>query len=530
MNSGIATIGTVVIILSLGINAFTQQALRSVPCQIEDLRQQASIPIAQSALAGTYFGSRGAEGGWVSSVDVGTKTAFIGGLADVDLASVPSFTCVSGNCSFPAHGGITHSTITFEIECFDISSRIVQVDHGEHSTDYMIPYGPTLTYNWTRDTVSDSTGWDLPLQWASYYNATMTGSRQNNFTYSKGIPFTFIMPTTSACQDISKFSGYRQGTADPLPRVQANSCTSSTYAANVSTLPGFYGLTAGACNLYPALQRYHGVVIEGRLSEYSISSQPVLLEFPGNESADKDLFYVDEGSRQPYYWKFLDPCYIDEAVYTPSNFSTAPGKLVNITDGNNVSHTGPEECFYGLSYHWYTSLHVLTTELFWDHTCQPTTNETAIVCDKWWLNALWNERNSSFESTQAALTRATKSMTNRLRAVGTDWQGKRTLVNGTVLYTDICVALEWQWLFFPGVIALATTVMFVAVIVKSIHMADKWGVWKSSVLPFLMYGVEEEDKTPGHMGENDIIEHAKAMPVSFKENKDGWRFRFHQSA
>lgn len=515
------------IILSLGINAFTQQALRSVPCQVDDPTQKASISIAQSALDGTYFAIRRGPGkSWLNTVDVGMKTAFIGGLTDVDLASVPPFTCPSGNCSFPAYGGITHSTITFEVECHDISSQIVQFDHGEHSTDYMIPAGPTLTYNWTLDTAIHSTGWDIPLQWSTYYNATVRGSRHDGFAYPKGVPFYFMMPTTSNCQDVTKFPDYRQGNPDPLPRVDAKSCASSPYTANVSTLPGFYGLTAGACDLYPSLQRYHGAVVKGRLSEYSISGPPVPLEYLGDESAETDLFRIDEGSKKSYYWTFLDPCYIDGDVYTSSNFSTAPGKLVNIMDRNNMAHTGPEECFYGLSYHWHNVLHVLMTEIFYGDSCEATTNETSIICDNWWLNALWNERNSSFSSTHTAINRATKAMTNRLRAIGTDWQGTRTSVTGTVLQTDICVAFEWQWLLFPGTIAFVTTVMFVMVIVKSAQMADKWGVWKSSVLPFLIYGVEEESKTPGHMGETGIVEHAKATPVLFEGNRDRWRFRF----
>lgn len=78
------------------------------------------------------------------------------------------------------------------------------------------------------------------------------------------------------------------------------------------------------------------------------------------------------------------------------------------------------------------------------------------------------------------------------------------------------MAFEWQWLFFPGTIALATHFVFVVVIVKSVQITDKWGVWKSSVLPFLIYGVEEEAKTPGHMGENGIVEHVKTTPCAVR--------------
>lgn len=530
MDSGIPTVGAVLIIVSLGINAFTQQALRSVPCQVDDPGQQASISIAQTALGGTYraiFSAQGGKGGAMATVlDVAMKAAFITGLADVESASLPLFTCASGNCSFPVYGGITHSTITFEIECVDISPLIVQVDYEYGSanyTNYTIPDGPTLTYTWASQRVPMDTEWDIPLQWYPYYNATASSwyGSQVNFTYPRGASFFFMTPTTSTCEDLSKFPNYREG-APPLPRVNASSCSSSTYTEKVSTLPGFYGLTAGACNLYPTLQRYHGVVTEGQLSEHSVLSQPILLQ-----TAEEDPnFFIDDAEgvgREPYFWTLLDPCFIDGIGYTSSNLSAAPGRLVDIKDGNNTLHTGPEECLYGLSYFWYFGLEQLVDELLMDESCGATANETAIVCDKWWLNSLWNERNSSFASIQTAFDRAAKSMTNRLRAIGTDWQGARTLVPGTVLQTAICVEVEWQWLFFPGTIALATTIMFVAVIVKSVQMADKWGVWKSSVLPFLIYGVEEEAKTPGHTGESGIKEHAKATSVSFKANGDGWR-------
>lgn len=514
-------------ITSLGINAFTQQALRSVPCQVDDPGQQASISIAQSALEGTYRASFVEHKSWTTTtrLDERVKAAFITGLTDAESASSPPFTCASGNCSFPAYGGITHSTVMLEIECVDISSLIVQVDY-DNFTNYTIPGGgPTLTYAWIPQAIPEKTDWDIPLQWLQYYNATIWNGPEINFSHPEGTSFSFMMPTADSCGDISKFPNYTQGILNPLPRVNASSCSSSMYTENVSTLPGFYGLTAAACNLYPSLQRYHGAVVDGRLSEHSISSQPASLETPG-DGVDYKMFFVDEGSRKPYYWTFLDPCYIDEVDYTSSNSSAAPVKMVNITDRNNVLHTGPEECFYGLSYHWETGLQKLLAELFYDESCAATTNETAIVCDNWWLNALWKERNSSFLSTQTALNRAAKSMTNRLRGIGTDWQGTRTYVTGTVLQTEICVALEWQWLLFPGGIALVTTIMFVAVIVNSVRMADNWGVWKSSVLPFLIYGVEEEAQTPGKLGENEIVEHAKATQVSFKANRDGWRFRF----
>lgn len=54
------------------------------------------------------------------------KTAVVNGLSGLQSLNTVSASCDTGNCSFPAYNGVTHSTVRIESMCFDISPFLEQ--------------------------------------------------------------------------------------------------------------------------------------------------------------------------------------------------------------------------------------------------------------------------------------------------------------------------------------------------------------------------------------------------------------------
>ena len=62
-------------------------------------------------------------------------------------------------------------------------------------------------------------------------------------------------------------------------------------------------------------------------------------------------------------------------------------------------------------------------------------------------------------------------------------------VNGTVWQGTVCTVMEWEWLLFPGILVLCTTVALGLVMwVTGDGGENKAPVWKSSILPMLLSG------------------------------------------
>lgn len=515
------------------MSTFTQQSIRSVSCQRDAPGQSASIPVAQAAIKDTewtYLEKPQLD--YNTGFDAAMKSALIAGLADLQTANSLPFDCSSGNCSFPSYGGITHSTLVLEGECVDISNLIVQADFGNLTT-YTLPGLATLTYSWAFDNYSlaeHQLNQDLPIQWGKprygvggpYLYATIGAKSAYNINYTTPLllthDFALLMPTTSPCQDPLDYPLYTQKSFEPLPRIDANTCGFNM--PNVSTLPGFYGLTAVACHISPVLQRYSGSVVGGQLVETSTLNGPISLQpVMDNTSMEK----AEEGKTSPQYFTFLDPCYIDGIPYTASNFSSASGDTFSVLDESGAVVTGPEVCFYGISNHWAASLDRLILQWFRDHSCIATPNETNIVCDNWWLENLYNGRNSSVQSVTAAVKAAAQYMSNHLRNVGKDWKGDGTTVTGTVQQTSICVEFHWPWLLVPAGLILGVASVLAAMIAETNTMNDRWGLWKGSVLPLLLYGVEERARKSGLLSGENLEDAAKTMQVSFSSDDQSAR-------
>lgn len=104
-------VGCLVIIFSVGIGPFTQQAVKTVPCNVAFTATSSSIQVANTNLFVNY--SRTKPGYY--DLDLESKAAILQSLANPSgNRSSLTADCSTGNCTFPSYGGVAHSSIETE--------------------------------------------------------------------------------------------------------------------------------------------------------------------------------------------------------------------------------------------------------------------------------------------------------------------------------------------------------------------------------------------------------------------------------
>lgn len=228
----------------------------------------------------------------------------------------------------------------------------------------------------------------------------------------------------------------------------------------------------------------------------------------------------------------MDPCVVDHVVHTntSANLSSVPGGTTVV--GNT---TVPLRCLYGLNYPWYRALEV-GRDLWMTigncdakNTCIPSSNYTAMVCSgTWWFNDIFNGGNASTATISKFMKRDFDSLSAQLRTIGTDWDGNPTKVSRTAYDTAVCVLFRWEWLFYPLSLVIAASVLLLLLLISGSRTAGSGRevIWKSSVLPFLFYGLEDQvrDQASVLAPQKDMNGAAKVLSATFRPGDDGWRF------
>lgn len=506
-----------------------------------------------------------------ASLDNGLRASIIGGLAGSHSPNSLSPTCSSGNCSFEAPGKFAYTTVGFESECIDISNLIKQsglLSWGDglddDSTDlephtiYSLPNGRSLIA-YTPGSLYSEFRWDSPLSRSRAFeipltqaqrdsdimhptgdlpewlldNVTMT-ERQRDIALNHAFDgLIFMMPTTSPCSYTSKDSA---SAVDRPPSVNISSCPQLAESfPHVTSFPAKLSVTAAVCYFYPSLRNYNGSVSNGNLVEKQVGdSQPLSVRQPGLAKSG-DL----KGSAEGYfYWiyTFVQPCVIDNVTYTwtSENLTAVPGGITKL--GNE---TGPSRCLYGFTEDWYWGLgavwggglsEIITanapvSDIDLSEKCYMNSTANIMVCPQaWWLSDIYNGGNASISSISAFMRRGFDSFTAQLRSIGTDWEGQPSAATGIVLEMAVCTKFRWEWMIYPLAMVLGTSTLLGTLILSGFK---KDVIWKSSILPFLFYGLEEAEKKVGPEVETEdaLTRAAKGLHVRLTSEDDGWKLR-----
>lgn len=466
------------------------------------------------------------------------KVGLLEGLVGLQSLTALTATCDSGNCRFQATNGITHSSLGLSSYCVDTTSLISQSGvvswssviaepHNIHISDYT---------TWSNYSLS-SQGLELGIDVASpgeWFPSMDTNFRQFyvDNTYSPILDnlnrsgrlgilnasigcFNVMILTTNPCQDPASYTANYQ----PLPPVNTSLCPELN-APNITSLPGYLSLTAASCFIYTSVQSYIGSVVNGKLEEYAVGDPIPVKELPS---------YFEGRGTDIVRYVSVDPCVVDGVTYSGTNMTDIPGNFVEASQVGHKNMTGPQQCFYGLSRDWNSALYNAIGEAMAPSNLEcgiNRSNDTQMECgSSWWLESLYNQRNASLQSISQVMNQMTESLTNQMRLSGIDWDGKQAYASGLTYRTNVCSHFVWQWMLFPLAIFIGVALLLVAIVLDTVWGArsQHMPVWKSSILPALFYGLEEDSRHQILAEEKELVRVAKTKRARFCDSKAGWR-------
>jgi len=477
-----------VVALSFVVGPFMQQAIKTEICPRFLPNVNSSIPVS-SYYQGQWY--RIAAGMWEINVDM--KGSMIQGLTNPrshDLA-VQAF-CPTGNCSFPDYGtGVTHASLGMCSSCNDRTAEVSGPDDKGN-----------ITLRMSRRYGSDP--------W---------------ITLKSGQPYLSVVSDTGAMTDVTILS------ASNSPCTNTTHGFACPHRNTTESKEGFYGgigdFIAATCTLYPCIKAYSGSVREGKLLE----------DIAATTEVRADLFNT---SNLGNYTALRSPCILDHTGtwYTEANVSLAPkvpGRTWDwvVVDDKNI--TAPNACLYKLNAVYARALAAFMTDVF-DGTCTYDTRQgDDLWCrDRWWLSPLYNQGNSSFPSIAKAMDDFANAITTKFRTAGWgpdehwvygQWHGAGGGVEGAVLQNSICTSLDWRWLLLPCGLLAISAVLLAWVIARSFDRGTGEPLWKSNVLPLVLYGLGTgawaEKMGRYDTGLSGIEAAAEEMTVRYVVREDG---------
>ncbi|KAH7077370.1 hypothetical protein FB567DRAFT_535119 [Paraphoma chrysanthemicola] len=475
-----AFIATIVGILSLAIGAFTQQAVKSVPCNIAVPGANVSLPLVYGPLDGMTM----RYGAGLFDLDFATKgrllRAFTGSDTERQLLIRG---CPTGNCTFDMIApGITHTMSGFCSKCLNTSHKVAQVYEAQerfNNTSYVVmlrlptglAVGPLIEYPvHVLQTGRGSSDW-----LKSELDSVPDYSKAFN---SSAATVNILSLSTAGCQwseirdEWSVWHDYE--CPFPSERANRNKTKQERYLS--------WNVAAASCALYPCIQDMKAEIKNGVLHETKVSEK---------------IIYPVNVSGEGHVGMFISPCFINGVRYDiPESSSTKPSSI-GLSEATSAL---PAQCYYSVPRWIFMTMAI--QDWFDDllvGNCSIATNQgdsarvrSWALCDgglgaRWWLSGFYNRGNATFDSISTIMDGVATAITDSLRLGSIAQYGLNVnnTVNGTVWRSDVCTEFNWRWLLFPASLIVLTLVSLVSIMAASAYDVHKTPVWKSSILPFL---------------------------------------------
>ncbi|KAJ6779562.1 hypothetical protein PWT90_10014 [Aphanocladium album] len=468
LESIIPLLSVIVVILSVAIGPFVQQAVRTVICDKPGNFGEASLPVVQilpgndgyfRTGAGMYEPGKGLQGILLNAL---TKS----GRGNVKL----QFECTTGNCTFPAEKGVIHSTLAMCSKCFDLSAKLI---HQEY------PNG-TDTFRLGDVEVSRRPG----LQGTKLAVGTI---------YNIPLPSELLQVSVSSVANISILS------------LAPDSFTNKTAVPH-----------AAICSLYFCKQDFEAVVEQSQLTEKLVSTTllPIVVQ-------EEPL----------YHYRLLakSPCLVDGDIYTPANFSSLRGKTPDRTfkklEIDNQIVDVPSDCIYSVNPWYATSITQWLQKTLFNGHCEELASASAHVVEcgnKFWLANFFDKDNTTLAYHEQLLRELAASVTVFLRM-----DAPKKLIEGIAEQKTACLELQWAWLLYSVILCFLTGTLLLATLISAYRQNGNMPIWKSSLLPLLCLDIQP-DKQASHQRvlnteKRDLYElgtMAKYTNISFGNDAD----------
>lgn len=462
-----ASLGALLIVSSLAIGPFTQQAIRTTVCQspmstgIRSPSVQAAHYIDESDW---YVGGHSLPAPYLRTP---MKGAIINGLTTSDSTNgFMGFDCPSGNCTFPSYDDVTHSSIGFCNRCTDITASIRE--------RYVHP----------NETAIGSGGYAFELPDGASINNFEQGSWMQAVSHSQGYSaqqdMSFLTFSFEGCsKSINATTGYTQYRCDHNH-------------AHLPHLSRGLGILAANCSLFPCLRNYEGSVVNGALDERVVSVVPTNISNLAGP-------YRSIADDRPV---IKSPCLVDGQPFDTTNFSSvppAPGRNFTWAFQNEQNITAPMECAYTMP--WALNFGIvdfLSTSLngtcLYEWLSSSDLDPSVVTCDidggNWLLTDFYAGGNATLSTVSGILDNVATSITNRMRITGLGPDGKGPgVVLGDALRTTVCMRVNWGWVALPTTLTGLVLLLLGTAVTQSWIDGDGRPVWKSSLLPLLFHGL-----------------------------------------
>ncbi|ROV88572.1 hypothetical protein VPNG_10242 [Cytospora leucostoma] len=372
-------LAALVMITSLAVGPFVQQAVQTTPCSYPVLNTNSSIPYAHYVPRQyTYYDGLDDRTKIVGALAYQLKTAAYASLDEGSAAAENQITpiCSTGNCTFEGgdpiersnanvggshpeesgDGAVSFSTVAVCSSCIDVTplvSFVGALGNQDHDSDLISVYGlpnglnieygvqsrhakpPYITSAYVNITTDIDIGWAGDLLSPAHAQASRWAM----------VNMTFL--TFSAAQCDKELSPQC-----PIPG-------KTNLAADESAPNKTAGPIAATCALFPCIRRYvNSSVTNGVFTETYVDSSKV---WPSTDSYHASSPYEAANTLTTYegvgtlgdYAGIQTPCRVEDVIYTTQNMSTAPNAtrlwLYETTINGTVlarSISAPELCIY----------------------------------------------------------------------------------------------------------------------------------------------------------------------------------------
>ncbi|KAK4166320.1 hypothetical protein QBC43DRAFT_298522 [Cladorrhinum sp. PSN259] len=515
-------LGILIIVLSLGVGSFVQQASRTDACSTEITAPTSNtfIPVVRNL---TRFFTRTEE--VLDGIPQGpfsqdrlrfeSKVSLFrpGGDESAVRAS-----CSSPSCRYPKWGlleparpgwmimdntkklPVTHASMGVCSSCVDVSSTAtgsIRTSNGTSTAHISLPPVFELSgeRNFTRNGLSidflssfdpsqrlfrvldiqqlnfmyNPQGQDLDLRWLEDLLDHTTGYPGiGSFIMNSSIGFISIMAMSRAPCSSNPQPGQSRclpkDIRDHLDKLETKS-------------PANAGFAASTCVLYPCLRTYNGEVTDGIFNQ--------LLLGIGVGEIIRERNYALDSSDTSSFGLVQTPCRISNNNYGAGNITMAPGERperpMTLTKSGKDLSDYPKECVY-----------VMTTafeQFLYDEnigflTGDCSTTKGGIVCsEEPFVSLLGSDINATHDFIDTHMSSFALSISNKLRME----QQLLSEVSGKAFYPDVCFVVDRRWLLFPAVLTLLAATLLIVVLLP-IRLRDEVPVWKDSLLPLVLQG------------------------------------------
>ncbi|OAL52627.1 hypothetical protein IQ07DRAFT_678572 [Pyrenochaeta sp. DS3sAY3a] len=511
-------------ILSLAIGAFTQQAIKTVPCSQAMVGANASIPVA--VYAHPFF-----RGRTNLDFDMETKARIVDAFRGRSCPR-PTFLkdCTTGNCTFEAFNNVTHVTSGFCSRCVELTNLVV----AEKNTTFFQPPS-VIEKNTTsnpngngqsqdpKDTVvitqpgyllhrvvrlPSSRSTMLALSLDRSWRLGMTVNTDNESLLAvESLPTNFAAViniaalTRADCSSGMNCSGlwYQNTNLSIQQDAQANAWSKSNVVFT-------------SCGLYPCARHLRG---EAQLGKFI-------------ETVVREELYLPAKSDQ----RFIPPCWENNTRYDT--------RLSNSSSIYSFKDDESPPCIFGVSPTTVRDLGSFVSK-FASGNCSAfvdNANDTnKIVCrageyepgkdstsDQWWIEDLYKSGDATFASIAEVMENLALAITDSVRMQ--EYPGVRH-VPGTIWESTVCTDFNWPWISFPAALVALTMLSLAMITSETAPSRDGKAppIWKSSILPLVYnrFSHEDGDIEPGPL--MTMRSRARKELLVLEKNEEQWGFR-----